>query len=100
MLVFVTLRPLENDGLPLWDGGFVARPGVRSVAVGVLQCIAGAATLASVGWGLKDQGLYCVAAMLAALVAARRLADDKAPHSGSISSNSERGNARRVSRSA
>ena len=23
-LVFVTLRPLENNPLPLWDGGFVA----------------------------------------------------------------------------
>jgi hypothetical protein len=81
-LVFVTLRPLENDALPLWDGGFVARPGVRSAAVGVLLCISGAATLASVGWGLKDQGLYCVAVMLAALSAARRLADDTAPSAG------------------
>lgn len=81
-LVFVTLRPLENDVLPLWDGGFVAWPGVRSVAVGTLLCIAGTATLASVGWGLKDQGLYCVAVMLAALVAARQLADDTAPSFG------------------
>jgi hypothetical protein len=32
--------------------------------------------LASVGWGLKEEGLYCVAAMLVALLAARRLADD------------------------
>ena len=75
-LVFVTLRPLENNPLPLWDGALVAGPGVRSAAVGALLCIAGAATLASVGWGLKDQGLYCVAAMLVALIAARRLADD------------------------
>ncbi|HET6734641.1 acyltransferase family protein [Mycobacterium sp.] len=75
-LAFVTLRPLENNPLPLWDGGFVAEPGARSAAVGMLLWIAGAATLASVGWGLKDQGLYCVAAMLAALVAARRLADE------------------------
>lgn len=74
--VFVTLRPLENDPMPLWDGGFVATPGRRSAAVGALLCIAGAATLASVGWGLKDQGLYCVAVMLIALVAARRLASD------------------------
>ncbi|KWX69102.1 acyltransferase [Mycobacterium sp. NAZ190054] len=72
---FVVLRPLENDPLPLWDGGFVARPGPRSAAVGALLCVAGAATLASVGWGLKDLGLYFVAAMLAALVAARALAD-------------------------
>jgi Acyltransferase family len=75
-LAFVTLRPLENNPLPLWDGGFVAEPGMRSAAVGTLLWIAGAATLASVGWGLKDQGLYCVALMLAALVAARRLADE------------------------
>jgi hypothetical protein len=76
-VVFVTLRPLENSPLPLWDGGFVARPGGRSVAVGALLCVAGAATLASVGWGLKDQGLYCVAVMLIALVAARGLASDR-----------------------
>ncbi len=75
-VVFVTLRPLENAPLPLWDGGFVATPGNRSAAVGALLCIAGAATLASVGWGLKDQGLYCVAVMLIALVSARRLASD------------------------
>jgi hypothetical protein len=76
-LAFIALRPLENDPLPLWDGGYVAGPGGRSVAVGVLLCIAGAATLASVGWGLKDQGLYCITVMLAALVAARRLANDE-----------------------
>ena len=75
-LVFVTLRPLENNPLPLWDGGLVARPGGRSLAVGALLCVAGAATLASVGWGLKDQGLYCVAVMLIALVTARGVASD------------------------
>jgi hypothetical protein len=47
-----------------------------SLAVGALLCLAGAATLASVGWGLKDQGLYRVAAMLIALAAARGLASD------------------------
>jgi hypothetical protein len=75
-VVFVMLRPLENDPLPLWNGGYVARPGGRSAAVGALLCIAGAATLASVGWGLKDQGLYCVAVMVIALLAARWLASD------------------------
>jgi hypothetical protein len=75
-VVFVTLRPLENYPLPLWDGGYVARPGGRSAAVGALLCIAGAATLVSVGWGLKDQGLYSVAVMLIALLAARWLASD------------------------
>jgi hypothetical protein len=75
-LVFVALRPLENNPLPLWDGGFIARPGARSLAVGALLCVAGAATLASVGWGLKDEGLYCVVVMLVALVTARGLASD------------------------
>ena len=75
-LVFVALRPLENRPLPVWDGGCVAEPGGRSLAVGALLCVAGAATLASVGWGLKDQGLYCVAVMMIALVAARMLASE------------------------
>jgi Acyltransferase family len=75
-VVFVTLRPLENRPMPLWDGGYVATPGGRSLTVGALLCVAGAATLASVGWGLKDQGLYCVAVMAIALLAARRLASD------------------------
>jgi hypothetical protein len=77
-VLFVALRPLENTPLPLWDGGFVARPGLRSAAVGALLVVAGAATLASVGWGLKDQGLYCVAVMLVGLIAARLLANDAA----------------------
>lgn len=71
---FVVLRPLENDPLPFWDGGFVGQPGLRSAAVGALLCVAGAATLASVGWGLKDLGLYLTAAMVTALFAARALA--------------------------
>ncbi|MBB2993132.1 hypothetical protein FHR72_004639 [Mycolicibacterium iranicum] len=71
---FLVLRPLENDPLPFWDGGSVAGPGLRSTAVGLLLCVAGAATLASVGWGLKDLGLYLTAALVAALVGARALA--------------------------
>ncbi|OMB94941.1 acyltransferase [Mycobacterium sp. NS-7484] len=74
-LAFVALRPLENNPLPRWDGGVVSSTGVRSAAVGLLLCVAGAATLTSVAWGLKDQGVYCVAVMLVALVAARALAD-------------------------
>jgi Acyltransferase family len=74
---FVALRPLENNPLSLWDGGYVAATGPRSAAVGVLLCVAGAATLASVGWGLKGPGLYCVAVMLAALIGARFLAGDR-----------------------
>ena len=73
--MFVVLRPLENNPLPLWDGGCVAAPGVRSAAVGTLLTIAGAATLASVGWGLKEQGLVCVSVMLVALIGARGLAN-------------------------
>jgi hypothetical protein len=74
---FIALRPLENDPLPFWDGGRVATPGARSAVVGTLLCAAGAATLASVGWGLKDQGLYCVAAAVVALTCARALANDQ-----------------------
>ena len=68
--------PVGEQPAPLWDGGFVAGTGSRSAAVGALLCVAGAATLASVGWGLKGPGLYCVAVMLAALVGARFLATD------------------------
>lgn len=71
---FVALRPLENSSLPLWDGGSVDIRGIRSATVGLLLCTAGAATLISVAWGLKDQGLYCVAMVLTALAAARWLA--------------------------
>ena len=74
--LFLLLRPLENNPLPLWDGGRVSEPGWRSAAVGTLLVIAGAATLASVGWGLKGTGLQCVSVMLTALVAARALARD------------------------
>ncbi len=79
-VLFVALRPLENNPLPGWDRGFVAGPGVRSAAVGTQLCIAGTATLLSVRWGLKDDGLVCVAVLLVALVAARALAtDDRVP---------------------
>ena len=71
-VLFVVLRPLENTPLPYWDGGTVTA--ARSGAVGTLLCIAGAATLASVGWGLKGPGLLCVAVLLTALVSARSLA--------------------------
>lgn len=72
---FVALRPLENSELPFWDGGHVAGAGMRSAAVGTLLCVAAAGTLASVTWGLKDQGLLCVAVMLVALGTARWLAE-------------------------
>lgn len=76
--LFVGLRPLENSPLHGWDGARVTAPGSRSVAVGVLLCIASAATLASVKWGLKDDGLYCVAVTVAGLIAARVLATNPA----------------------
>lgn len=68
--LLVALRPLENNPLPLWDGGVIA----RGTPVGILLCVAGAATLASSIWGLKDTGIYCVAVMLVALATARILA--------------------------
>lgn len=74
--LFLLLRPLENNPLPLWDGGRVSVSGWRSATVGTLLVIAGAATLASVGWGLKDTGLQCVSVMLVALGGARALARD------------------------
>jgi hypothetical protein len=75
-VLFVALRPLENNPLPGWDGP-AAVTGVRSIVVGVLLCVAGLATLASVKWGLKDDGLYCMTVMLAALVSARVLTTGK-----------------------
>ena len=74
---FIALRPLENNPLPGWDGGAVAGPGLRSAVVGTLLCVAGAATLASCAWGLKDQGLWCVAVIVTCLVAARALASQQ-----------------------
>lgn len=73
-LLFVVLQPLENTPLRGWDGGVVTAPGARSATVGILVCVAGAATLAAIRWGLKDEGLYCTGVMLAALLSARLLA--------------------------
>jgi Acyltransferase family len=73
-VLFVALRPLENGRLPGWDGAPAITSVWRGIAVGALLCVAGAATLAAVKWGLKDDGLGCVAVMLAALVGARLLA--------------------------
>lgn len=75
--LFVALRPLENNPLPGWDGA-VHADGGRGIGAGVLLCVAGAATLAAVKWGLKDDGIYCVAIMLAALIGARLLTRDAA----------------------
>lgn len=75
-VLFVALRPLENNPLPFWDGGYVRGPGVRSVAVGMLLCVASIATLLSVKAGLQDNGLVCVGVLLGALASARALARD------------------------
>ncbi|MEB3070025.1 acyltransferase family protein [[Mycobacterium] vasticus] len=72
-VLFVVLRPLENNPLPGWDSPVAIAPG-RSGLVGLLLMVAGAATLVAIKWGLKDDGLICVAVMLAALVGARALA--------------------------
>ena len=69
--VFVVLRPLENNPSAALGRRLRGRDWSAQCPVGALLCVAGAATLASVGWGLKDQGLYCVAVMLIALAAAR-----------------------------
>jgi hypothetical protein len=76
-ILFVTLRPLENNPLPGWDGAHPVSTVGRGAAVGALLCVAGAATLASVHWGLKDDGLIFVATMVTALVIARVLAWEK-----------------------
>lgn len=73
-VLFVALRPLENNPLPGWDGVPAVTSLWRGTVIGTLLCVAGAVTLAAVKWGLKDDGLTCVAVMLAALVAARALA--------------------------
>lgn len=71
--LFVALRPLENNPLPGWDGAGALRAGARSAMVGTLLCVAGAATLASVKWGLKGTGLELMALMVLSLAAARVL---------------------------
>ncbi|OBK21517.1 acyltransferase family protein [Mycobacterium asiaticum] len=73
-VLFVALRPLENNPLPGWDGVPPITSAGRGTVIGVLLCVAGAATLAAVKWGLKDDGLVCVSIMFAALLAARLLA--------------------------
>ncbi|BDE11654.1 MULTISPECIES: acyltransferase family protein [Mycobacterium] len=78
-VLFVALRGLENHPLPGWDGSPAITSAWRGTGVGVLLCVAGAAVLAAVKWGLKDEGLICVSVMLTALVAARALAGAGAP---------------------
>jgi hypothetical protein len=80
-VLFAALRPLENAPLAGWDGATTVDSARRGAVVGTLLCVAGAAILAAVKWGLKDDGLVCVSVMLAALVVARALtAARRAPH--------------------
>jgi hypothetical protein len=74
-VLFLTLRPLENNPLSGWDGAPPVTSAQRGAAVGALLCVAGVATLAAIRWGLKDDGLICVATMVTALVAARAVAE-------------------------
>ncbi|MEB3048790.1 acyltransferase [Mycolicibacter sp. MYC123] len=71
--LFAVLRPLENNPLPGWDAPVAVAPG-RGALVGALLMVAGAATLVAIKWGLKDDGLICVAVLLSALTGARVLA--------------------------
>lgn len=70
-LLFVALRPLENNPLSGWDGAPTVSGRGRGAVVGGLLCVAGVAILAAIRWGLKDDGLVCMAVMVTALVGAR-----------------------------
>jgi Acyltransferase family len=72
--LFLALRPLENNPLPGWDGAAAVNTVGRGALIGTLLCVAGAATLVSIHWGLKDIGLTFEATTVTALVAARALA--------------------------
>lgn len=73
-VLFVALRPLENNPLSGWDGAPTVTGRGRGAAIGALLCVAGVAILAAIRWGLKDEGLVCMAVMVTALVGARVLA--------------------------
>jgi hypothetical protein len=76
-VLFVALRPLENNPLSGWDGAPAVTSRARGVAMGALLCAAGVALLAAIRWGLKDDGLVCMAVVVTALVSARIMAQDK-----------------------
>jgi fucose 4-O-acetylase-like acetyltransferase len=73
-ILFLVLRPVENRPLPGWDGAAAVTSTARGAAIGALLCVAGAATLVAIQWGLKDIGLILEATTVAALIAARALA--------------------------
>ena len=72
--LFVFLRPLENNPLPGWDGAPRATSRGQGAVMGTLLCAAGAAILASIKWGLKDDGLVCTAVAVGGLLGARAVA--------------------------
>lgn len=78
-VLFVALRPLENNPLSGWDGAPAVMSRGWGAAVGALLCVAGVALLAAIRWGLKDDGLVCMAVVVAALVAARIVAQHAGP---------------------
>lgn len=70
-VLFVALRPLENNPLSGWDGAPTVTSRRRGAVVGALLYVAGVAILAAIRWGLKDDGLVCMAIAVSALVTAR-----------------------------
>jgi hypothetical protein len=64
-VLFVALRPLENNPLPGWD-----HPVSPCECCGMWQAWP---IPASVKRGLKEDGIHCVALLLTALLAARML---------------------------
>ncbi len=76
--LFVALRPLENNPLSGWDGAPAVTSRGRGAVIGALLCAAGVALLAAIRWGLKDDGLVCMAVVVTALVTARIVAQRNA----------------------
>ncbi len=76
-IAFIALRPLENNPLPLWDGGAVAGTGIRSAAVGSTSLCGRCSHADLSGLGAERSGVYCVAVMVVALVTARWLASTR-----------------------
>jgi len=72
--LFVFLRPLENNPLPGWDGAPRVTSRGQGAVMGTLLCVAGVALLASIRWGLKDDGLVCMAVVVIDLLGARAVA--------------------------
>lgn len=79
-VLFVALRPLENNPLSGWDGAPAVTSRAQGCAIGAPLCVAGVALLAAIRWGLKDDGLVCMAVVVTALVTARIVAQ----HNGEV----------------